>query len=192
MLVLYLGQHRVILSVFYFCCKDLRLFLNSVSEGQVRKMLYYTEVDISPLEVPGEMSLCIYISGCQNRCCHCHYPQLQQPDYGAPLGLYFRAILELYSTRASCVCFLGEGENSFSVHEEFQEYCRIAKEYRFRTCLYSGREIHPEPWMDCFDYVKVGSFQEHRGPLSSPSTNQRMFQKTGDGYCDITQLFWDE
>ena len=30
-------------------------------------MLYYTEVDLSSYEIPGETTLNIYISGCQNR-----------------------------------------------------------------------------------------------------------------------------
>ena len=45
-------------------------------------MLYYTEVCLSPCEVPEHKSICIYISGCLNKCAECHYPLLQRMDYG--------------------------------------------------------------------------------------------------------------
>lgn len=157
-----------------------------------QKMLHYTEVHLSSLEVPGENSLCIYISGCLNHCLHCHYPELQKPDHGDSLLPYYMAILELYSTQATCICFLGEGENTPSIHSEFSHYCHIAAEQGFRTRLYCGRNVKPEPWMACFDYVKVGSFKEEKGPLSSPSTNQRMYRKINGKYQDITHLFWKD
>ena len=72
-------------------------------------MLYYTEVCLSPYEVPGEQSICIYISGCLNRCKNCHYPELQYPDYGDVLSKRMSDIVALYHSQASCVCFLGEG-----------------------------------------------------------------------------------
>ena len=29
-----------------------------------------------------------------------------------------------------------------------------------RVCLYSGRDVEPENWMNVFDYIKVGSYQQ--------------------------------
>ena len=66
-------------------------------------MLYYTEVDLSSYEIPGETTLNIYISGCQNRCIDCHYPELQSNEYGEPLNLNFKRIIELYSNYAKCI-----------------------------------------------------------------------------------------
>lgn len=153
-------------------------------------MLYYTEVDFSLLEVPGEHSICIYISGCTNRCVNCHYPKLRQNNYGDPLCIYFNDIIALYSRQATCVCFLGEGSNTSEEQNEFQKYCREAHQLGFRTCLYSGRDINIEPWMFEFDYIKLGSYQEQLGALSSPKTNQRMYKKTTTSYLDITYKFW--
>ena len=154
-------------------------------------MLYYTEVHLSPLEVPYETAICIYLSGCRNRCAHCHYPELQQTDYGDPLRRYYAEILAAYAPMATCVCFLGEGRNSREEHQEFQQHCHAAKQYGLRTCLYSGRDVGIESWMDCFDYIKLGSFQEQLGPLSSPRTNQKLYRKRPSGYEEITHLFWE-
>ena len=43
--------------------------------------------------------------------------------------------------------------------------------------------------MEIFDYVKIGGFQVALGGLDSPLTNQKMFEKTIDGYLDITYKF---
>ena len=48
----------------------------------VGDMLYYTEVLLSEREVPGESSICIFISGCSQNCKNCHYPDLQRLEYG--------------------------------------------------------------------------------------------------------------
>lgn len=154
-------------------------------------MLHYTEFGISHVEVPGENSICIYISGCQLKCKNCHYPDLQKPNYGGMLSKYYEDIISLYYEQATCVCFLGEGPGDESARRELIKYSRFAKSKGLRTCLYSGRDIQPEDWMRNFDYIKVGSYKEEYGPLDSTTTNQRMFRNTGAGLEDITEEFWD-
>ena len=153
-------------------------------------MLKYTEVALSHREVPGEVSICIYISGCLNRCTDCHYPELQQADYGDPLSFYYSDIIDLYLRQATCVCFLGEGSCSAEDVDALQRYAAYARDKGLKTCLYSGRDVDIEPWMYCFDYVKLGSYQPTLGPLDSPTTNQRMFRKGTNAFRDITNLFW--
>lgn len=153
-------------------------------------MLYYTEIALSYREVPGENSLCIYISGCPHHCAGCHYPELQRADYGAPLSEYYVDIVDLYIRQATCVCFMGEGAGGTLEQDELLEYATYAKKAGLKTCLYSGRDVIIEPWMTAFDYIKLGSFQNDKGPLTSPTTNQRMYRKDGRWFIDITHLFW--
>ena len=41
-----------------------------------------------------------------------------------------------------------------------------------------------------FDYIKLGPYLAHLGPLNSPTTNQRMYRKLADGsFEDITSRF---
>ena len=73
-------------------------------------MLHYCDVGLSHAEVPGETSLCFYISGCINRCKNCHFPELQFANYGDELKEdIFVALVELYSPYETCICFMGEG-----------------------------------------------------------------------------------
>lgn len=154
-------------------------------------MLYYTEICLSPYEVPGEQSICIYILGCANRCKNCHYPELQLSDYGEKLCSSLTDIIEIYHSQASCVCFLGEGRGYQEEIEELVKYAKYVHQKRLRTCLYSGRDTVIERWMSVFDYIKLGSYREEFGALDSQSTNQRMYRKNAHGdYDDITCLFW--
>lgn len=154
--------------------------------------IYYTEVDLSPYEVPNEQSLCIYISGCQEACLNCHYPELRKNNFGTPLGMFFKQLLELYFHQATCICFLGEGENTSKSRMELSAFAKQAAAFGKRTCLYSGRDVKLEDWMRVFDYVKLGSFQKRLGALDSSTTNQVFYQRCSDGsYKDITELFWD-
>ena len=152
-------------------------------------MLYYTETALSPFEVPGESAICIYISGCPNRCISCHYPELQQDDYGDVLSENFPDIIDLYLHQATCVCFLGEGKGGREERAELLEYAAYAKAKGLKSCLYCGRNIQKEDWMNAFDYIKLGSYQEKSGALDSPSTNQRMLKRTGRTFIDITKAF---
>ena len=153
-------------------------------------MLYFTEAGLSFLEVPDEISLCIYISGCQNNCPHCHYPALKSPEYGYPLKDNFISLIELYGSQISCVCFLGEGRNTPLEHEEFFYFTEQVRTFNLKTCLYSGRDIFPEEWMKIFDYVKVGSYRAEAGDLFCSETNQRFYLNQEGIFTDITEKFW--
>lgn len=153
--------------------------------------IYYTEADLSPNEVPGEQSLCIYISGCQQNCPNCYYPDLRKTNFGTPLKDSFEKLLKLYFYQATCVCFLGEGENTRQSREELVTFAKQALKVGKHTCLYSGRDVELEEWMSVFDYIKLGSFKESLGALESPVTNQTFYKKNADGvYRNITSIFW--
>ena len=152
-------------------------------------MLYYVEICLSPWEVPKESSICIYIAGCQNHCVNCHYPELQKYDDGYLLRKQYFNIVNAYLHQATCVCFLGEGKCGDEEKREFLHYVNYAHQVNLKTCLYSGRDIGIESWMDKFDFVKVGSYQSTLGGLNSSRTNQIMLEKMSDGYRNINHYF---
>ncbi|NBI59464.1 hypothetical protein D3Z53_15675 [Lachnospiraceae bacterium] len=155
-------------------------------------MLRYIEFGLSHIEVPGEAALCIYISGCQNHCPDCHYPELQSPYEGEILKIYFDSILDLYCTQTTCICFMGEGEDSEDTRQELVSYTKRSHSRGFKCCLYSGKDTNIETWMQAFDYIKTGSYKKEQGALNSRTTNQRMYEKVDDIYIDITNIFWKE
>lgn len=46
--------------------------------------------------------------------------------------------------------------------------------------------------MNLFDYIKIGSYQQDRGPLTSSKTNQKLYQKVNQKYVNITNCFWKD
>ena len=154
-------------------------------------MLYYTEICLSPYEVPNHNSICIYISGCNNNCNNCHYPILKQNNYGDKLLENFCNIIHLYKSQATCICFLGEGKNTKIERKEFSQMVEIAKKHNLKTCLYCGRDTNIEKWMHIFDFIKLGSYKEKYGCLSCRTTNQKLLEKTKNEYIDITYKFWN-
>jgi len=153
--------------------------------------LYYSEISLSHLEIPYESSLCIYLSGCQNHCLNCHYPKLQEADFGDILSRNYINIVDLYRNQATCICFLGEGKNTWKEHQEFKHYVNYAHTIKLKTGLYCGRDTIIEDWMNIFDYIKIGSYIPKFGALYVPSTNQRLYKKSCIGYIDITSYFWN-
>ncbi|MCR0317372.1 hypothetical protein MKA27_17280 [[Clostridium] innocuum] len=154
-------------------------------------MLYYLEAGISPYEVPDKITLLIFICGCTNNCLDCHYPDLKKFDNGISLSDNFKNLVDVYLNYISCICFLGEGDLSSDNENEFNQLCSYAKSKNLYTCLYSGRDCQIEMWMNCFDYIKIGSYRKENGPLNSKNTNQRFYRKIDNIYRDITSMFWN-
>ena len=152
-------------------------------------MLLYASVGISELEIPSKRSLAIYISNCQHKCKNCHTPYLHN-SYGDILKNNFETIFIIYYQYFDIVCFMGEGKETQQDRNEMIQYCKYIHENNKLVALYSGRDCDIESWMYCFDYVKIGSYQESNGPIIKSTTNQKLFKKDLDKYKEITYMFW--
>ena len=128
-------------------------------------MLLYASVGISELEIPTKKSLVIYISNCQQRCKNCHTPYLHGP-YGDLLKDNFEIILSTYYDYFDVVCFMGEGKETNEERSEMINYCNIIHNVNKKTALYCGRDCGVEDWMKEFDYIKIGSYQQKKGPIT--------------------------
>ena len=62
----------------------------------------------------------------------------------------------------------------------------------YHVAWYSGRLRLPAGISkEEFDYIKIGPYIRHLGPLNSPTTNQRLYRKKNDNsFEDITSRFW--
>ena len=86
--------------------------------------------------------------------------------------------------------FLGSRRNESFVRDRLAETVRRSCP-ALRTAWYSGRERLPEGFdLTRFDYVKLGPWVEALGPLTAPTTNQRLYRIAPDGtMSDITARF---
>lgn len=151
-------------------------------------MLRYHNFDIVFAEIPDETTLAINLTGCPNRCPGCHSPHLQR-EAGRKLDeRELAALLDHYGRTVTCVCFMG-GD---AAPEEVERLARWVHRTwpRLRVGWYSGREQLPEGVsLEAFDYIKLGPWIEACGPLTSPSTNQRLYHVVDGRMTDITARF---
>ena len=153
-------------------------------------MLKYVNTDVVFQEIPDEVTLAINISNCPCRCPGCHSHYLWE-DIGLPLDTDavddFVGHLSAYIT---CIAFMGgdadpKGVNLLAqyIHEEYPQ---------LKVAWYTGRIRVPAIVNKSdFDYIKVGPYIRHLGPLKERTTNQRMYRQTDEGtFEDITYRFW--
>ncbi len=153
-------------------------------------MLKYVNTGVVFQEIPDEVTLAVNISGCPCRCPGCHSHYLWE-DIGLILNTdAIDDFVNSYGTNITCIAFMGGdgdpvGVNMLAqyIHENYPEY---------KVAWYSGRlRIPGNVCKTDFDYIKVGPYIRHLGPLNSPTTNQRLYKQSHDGtFMDITARFW--
>ena len=153
-------------------------------------MLKYVNTGIVFQEIPDEVTLAINISNCPCRCpgCHSHY---LWDDIGLPLNTdAIDAFVGEYGDDITCIAFMG-GDSDPKGVQMLAEY--IHEEHpQFKVAWYSGRIRIPAGVKKSeFDYIKIGPFIKHLGPLKEPTTNQRLYRQDDEGgFEDITSRFW--
>ncbi|MBQ6746198.1 MAG: anaerobic ribonucleoside-triphosphate reductase activating protein [Bacteroidaceae bacterium] len=153
-------------------------------------MLKYVNTDVVFQEIPDEVTLAVNISNCPCHCPGCHSHYLWE-DIGLPLDTdAIDAFVTKYGKDITCLAFMGgdcdpKGVNRLAqyIHEEYPQY---------KVGWYSGRlRIPSDVKKTDFDYIKVGPYIRHLGPLGKPTTNQRMYKQNNAGtFDDITERFW--
>ena len=153
-------------------------------------MLKYVNTGIVFQEIPDEVTLAINISNCPCRCPGCHSHYLWE-DIGLPLDAdAIDAFVQKYGDDITCIAFMGGDADPKAVNQ-LAQYIHEAHP-GFKVAWYSGRiRISGAIKKTDFDYIKIGPYIKHLGPLKSPTTNQRLYRLTDDGtFEDITSRFW--
>lgn len=158
-------------------------------------MLKFTDIQVTFAEVPDEITLCINISNCPCHCKGCHSAYLAE-DIGTPLDEMELTSLIEANRGITCVAFMGGDVNP----EEINLYAAFIKGMYpgIKVAWYSGRqELSKDIDLMNFDYIKLGPYDEDKGPLNKRTTNQRFYKvfHFSTGRCDlidITHKFWRE
>ena len=153
-------------------------------------MLKYVNTGIVFQEIPDEVTLAINISNCPCRCPGCHSHYLWE-DVGLPLNPdAIDDFVRKFGSNLTCIAFMG-GDSDPKGVQMLAEY--IHEEHpQFKVAWYSGRIRIPAGVKKSeFDYIKIGPFIKHLGPLKEPTTNQRLYRQDDEGgFEDITSRFW--
>lgn len=160
-------------------------------------MIKYLETLITFAEIPDEITLCINITNCPCNCNGCHSSYLSK-DIGEELNNDVLDKLISDNSGISCIAFMG-GDSSPKEINDLAKY--VKDKYPISVAWYSGRqELSKDINLDNFDYIKLGPYIRELGPLTSKTTNQRLYQygKLFSDYTidkcwrDITYKFWND
>ena len=142
-------------------------------------MLKYVNTGIVFQEIPDEVTL----AGC-----HSSY---LAGDIGTPLTTgAIDDFIQRFGTDITCLCFMG-GDADPAYVDRLAEYMH-SHHPRYKVGWYSGR-LRLSPLVDKtnFDYIKIGPYIAHLGPLKAKTTNQRLYRREHDNqFTDITSRFW--
>lgn len=152
-------------------------------------MLEYIDTYIESQEIPDEESLVIiiddYIHQCRGRKAQMYKEKERKPLTEEELSIYIDSLID----EITCVVFKG-GDYAPDVVNEFAAFIR-SKYPDMKIGWYSADEsITVFTEYQNFDYIKFGSYNQKRGGLNSPKTNQRMYRVEGAVLRDITKCFW--
>jgi len=152
-------------------------------------MLKYAGTDIVFQEFPDEVTLAINLTCCPNNCPGCHSAYLKE-DAGPVLDdVALLSLIADYRGEITCVGLMG-GDADPQAVMRLMDTVRLTYGASLRTGWYSGRdELPPGFRPELFDYVKLGPWVEALGPLSAPTTNQRMYRIQDGRLLDITHRF---
>lgn len=151
-------------------------------------MLRYAGHDVVFQEFPDEVTLAVNLAGCPHRCPGCHSPWLRRDEGDELDEARLLDLVESYRDAVTCVALMGGDADPQAV----ARLLAAVKDHfgpAMHTGWYSGSDALPEGFRpEAFTYVKIGSWQAGRGPLTSPTTNQRLYRVTPGGLEDITRL----
>ena len=153
-------------------------------------MLKYVNTGVVFQEIPDEVTLAVNISNCPCRCPGCHSRYLWE-DIGLPLDVdAVDDFVKKVGEDITCIAFMGGDADPVEVNM-LAEY--VHETYpMLKVAWYSGRIRLPSVIRkEDFDYIKIGPYIRHLGPLKQPTTNQRLYRIDGNGeMVDITSRFW--
>lgn len=152
-------------------------------------MLRYIPEDTSVVfrEIPDQICLAINISGCPHRCPGCHSPYLRE-NLGEYLTTDIISSLIKRNYGITCILFMGGDADK----EYLKRLALYTRSLGLLVAWYSGEDsLDLNYYRNWFDYIKVGSYKKDLGPLSSKTTNQRLYKiNNRDILEDITYRFW--
>lgn len=157
--------------------------------------LKFVDARVTFSEVPDEITLCLNISNCPNRCPGCHSEYLQK-DIGYTITMPKIDAHVVFNKGITCICFMG-GDNSPKQVNFWAN--KIKKKYpNLKVAWYSGKEeLSKDIDLNFFDFIKLGPYKKEFGPLNRRTTNQRFYEvfhftNGKNELIDRTCKFWKE
>lgn len=152
-------------------------------------MLQYLDTYVGLREIPGEVSLAIIISDyvlqCRGKKAQ-QYKSMEAKNLTEDdLCMFIDSLID----KITCVVFMG---GDIAPDEVNGLAAIVRKQYpNLKIGWYSSDDsVTVFTEYQNFDYLKFGPYNQRRGGLVSPKTNQRLYKVEGAMLRDVTSSFW--
>ena len=136
------------------------------------------------IEVPGKISLNIYVQGCKMACKGCQNTELQTFSGGTPVSIEDIPNISEKFRLPTWVCWLG-GDAIYQ-SDAFMAFNTMFKKYGYNICLYTGMQFDEiTELLDDVDLVVDGPWEENNGTVSKETTNQKVYLKSGNNWKNV-------
>ena len=131
-------------------------------------------------EIPGRIAVYFELGNCTQGCPGCHSPHLTQQQVLAITPIEeLEGIAETQATKgANAIVLMGGTTNGITEADLITISKRLSS--ILPVCLYSGRDdLEADQYIAekaGLTWLKTGSYQEERGGLNSPITNQHFYE----------------
>lgn len=142
------------------------------------------------VDVPGQISLNIYMQGCKKNCLGCHNPNLQSFNGGKEININIMKDILKGHSMPTWICWLG-GDAVYQ-EEGFTFFNKFFKTIGYKICLYTGMYFDEVCLMlDDVDLVIDGPWNGI--PITDSVTNQNVYLKQHNvwnhiRFSDLKQL----
>lgn len=131
-------------------------------------------------EVPDKIAFFIELGECTQGCHGCHSEHLRcHVEHKTPLSVLVEEADKAIDKGANAIVLMGGTTNGLSL-EDLRTIIDALAEIA-PVCLYSGSDDEyinsAIASMSNLTWMKTGSYQEDKGGLASPTTNQRFYRK---------------
>lgn len=137
------------------------------------------------IEIPGSISLNIYVQGCEKRCPGCQNPELQ--SFSGGQKLFLKDVNEMLSDfpMSKWICWLG-GDAVYQP-DSLREFNKVFKEKGLRVCLYTGKQFNQLLDLNILDNIDMVIDGEWYGKsVQDSDTNQQIYLKDGGIWYHLT------
>lgn len=134
------------------------------------------------IEIPGQISLNLYVQGCKMACKGCQNPDLQSFSGGTTINSSDIPNILKNRDLPTWICWLG-GDAVYQP-EGFMEFNKIFKEKGYKICLYTGKYFNEiENLLENVDLVIDGPWEGKK--IDEDNTNQKIYVKQNGKWYNI-------
>ncbi len=158
-------------------------------------ILYVSSIITGFMEIPTQISMNIYVSGCMKRCKNCQNSSLWEFRKEHVLDEEVLKIALKHHSMANWICFLG-GDAVYQP-KGLELIAEVAKKEGKLVCLYTGLNFSElnEININNIDLIIDGPYVEQKGTVNSPTTNQQCYvNKNGTWsivkFNDLKDIKW--